>query len=103
MAELSSLGSSLEFASIVKKDVFWLEEDKVNNRSYGKEGLDKWLSLKLNEKNIITFKHEKMEDNKVEITIDDQNRIRIMDVDVYKESEQLRSDCLEMIKSKIRK
>ena len=41
-----------------------------------------------------------MDDNKVEITIDDQNRIRILDVDVYKESEHLRADCLEMIKSK---
>lgn len=40
-----------------------------------------------------------MDENKVEITIDDQNRIRLLDVDVYKESEHLRSDCLEMIKS----
>lgn len=41
-----------------------------------------------------------MDENKVEITIDDQNRIRILDVEVYKDSEHLKNDCLELIKSK---
>ena len=40
-----------------------------------------------------------MEENKANITIDDQNRIRIVEVNVFRESDQLRNDCLEFIKS----
>lgn len=42
---------------------------------------------------------KKMEENKANITIDDQNRIRIVEVNVFRESDQLRNDCLEFIKS----
>jgi len=39
-----------------------------------------------------------MEDTKANITIDEQNRIRIVEVNVFRESDQLRNDCLEFIK-----
>lgn len=41
-----------------------------------------------------------MDDTKVEISIDEQNRIRILDPEVFKESERLKGDCLDLIKSK---
>lgn len=40
-----------------------------------------------------------MEETKANITIDEQNRIRIVEVQVFRESDQLRNDCLEFIKS----
>lgn len=40
-----------------------------------------------------------MEEGKVEISIDEQNKIRILDPEVYKESEKLKNECLELIKS----
>lgn len=41
-----------------------------------------------------------MEEGKVEISIDEQNRIRILDVDVFKDSDKLKSECLDFIKSR---
>lgn len=35
----------------------------------------------------------------MEISIDEQNKIRILDPEVYKESEKLKNECLELIKS----
>lgn len=41
-----------------------------------------------------------MEEGKVEISIDEQNRIRILDPEVFKDSDRLKSDCLDLIKSR---
>lgn len=42
-----------------------------------------------------------MEEGKVEISIDEQNRIRILDQEVFKDSEKLKGECLELIKSSV--
>ena len=41
-----------------------------------------------------------MEEGKVEISIDEQNRIRILDPEVFKDSDRLKGDCLDLIKSR---
>ena len=40
-----------------------------------------------------------MDDGKLEISIDEQNRIRLLDAEVFKDSEKLKGECLELIKS----
>ena len=40
-----------------------------------------------------------MDEGKVEISIDEQNRIRILDIEVFKDSDKLKGECLDLIKS----
>ena len=51
---------------------------------------------------IIIFKNNKMEAGKIDvnITFDDNNQIRVLSADKYRETENLKNECIDFLKSK---